>query len=109
MRIWWLIMLLGCGTSSPTPPDANTHTPAITPQLCTSGTPGDPTCPLTHVDLGSGQLQFYLQPDPMDPALFYVLGPQLTAGAAGLYISHPSFEAWPEGTAAPMPNPTDPN
>jgi len=101
-----LTLLVACGDGGTTP-DANTHTSAITAQVCTSGNPGDPTCPITMVDLGNGdKLQFVLMPDA---ANFFVGSPKLIAGSAGLYVLHPRFEAWPDGAAAPTPNPSDPN
>ena len=92
--------LFACTDDEPATPD--THTDAIVAQVCTS----DP-CPVNSVPVGDhGTLTFVLYPDGTS---FLVGSPKLKAGASGLYVEHPRFEAWPEGASAPTPNPSDPN
>lgn len=53
----WRVLLAGtavAGCSGSTPsPDAAVVSERFTPVLCTSGTPGDSTCPINNVDLGT--------------------------------------------------------
>lgn len=110
MRSLLAFALIGCSGGSSSP-DAATNTGPFSPQLCTGGNPGDATCPINTIDLGvsGSKLTFAFQPDSGNPNVFYVSSPKLTAGSAGLYLSHPKFEAWPEGAGSPSSNPSDPN
>jgi hypothetical protein len=76
MRGWWLVVLVACShspSSAPSPDAAALReSPAFTMLLCTSGQPGDPTCPLNDVDvtcvpgLPATYLQFVAEPLGMD-------------------------------------------
>lgn len=86
--------------------DTGLETAAFTPVLCTSGNPGDPTCPITYVDISNlvqgwagARIKFVAQ--PLSSAL-YVTELALEGGAEGVYIEHPLFVSWPaEGDPIP--------
>lgn len=66
----------------------------------------DTGCPTNTIELSNGTVTFVIRPDG---AAFYITSPKLKAGGSGLYVLHPSFEAWPESAAEPTPNAMDPN
>jgi hypothetical protein len=80
----------------------------FTPMLCTGGNPGDPTCPINMVDLSSlGQpatLEIVVTQLVAD---LYLTNIAITAGPAGLHITHPLIESWPAGAMEPKPDPID--
>jgi hypothetical protein len=86
--------------------DTGLETALFTPVLCTSGAPGDPTCPITYVDLtglvegfAGARIKFVAQPLSSD---LYVTNLALEGGAEGVYIEHPLFVSWPlEGDPIP--------
>jgi cytochrome c553 len=79
--------------------DTGLETARFTPVLCTGGNPGDPTCPITYVDISSlvpnwagARIKFVAQPLSQD---LYVTNLALEGGAEGVYIEHPLFVSWP--------------
>jgi mono/diheme cytochrome c family protein len=86
--------------------DTGLETQPFTPVLCTSGNPGDPTCPITYVDItgliegwGGAKIKFVAQPLSLD---LYVTNLALEGGPEGVYIEHPLFVSWPaEGDPIP--------
>ncbi len=86
--------------------DTGLETQLFTPVLCTSGNPGDPTCPITYVDItglvegwAGAKIKFVAQPLSQD---LYVTNLSLEGGPEGVYIEHPLFVSWPlEGDPIP--------
>jgi mono/diheme cytochrome c family protein len=86
--------------------DTGLETARFTPVLCTGGSPGDPTCPVTYVDItglvegwGGARIKFVAQPLSQD---LYVTNLALEGGPDGVYIEHPLFVSWPaEGDPIP--------
>lgn len=86
--------------------DSGLETAPFTPVLCTSGLPGEPTCPITYVDISplvpnwaGAQIRFVAQPLSQD---LYVTNLAIEGGAEGVYIEHPLFVSWPvEGDPIP--------
>lgn len=86
--------------------DTGLETALFTPVLCTGGNPGDPTCPITYVDItglvdgwAGARIKFVAQPLSQD---LYVTNLSLEGGAEGVYIEHPLFVSWPtEGDPIP--------
>lgn len=80
----------------------------FTPMLCTGGNPGDATCPINMVDLTAlGQPATLEVVVTQLVADLYLTNIQLTAGAAGLHVTHPTFESWPAAATDPKPDPID--
>jgi cytochrome c553 len=86
------------------------ETPLFTPLLCTAGAPGDPTCPITYVDISGlvegwagARIKFVAQPLSLD---LYLTNLALEGGAEGVYIEHPLFVSWPVN-AKPIPDSLD--
>lgn len=96
-----LSLLLGCsGGSGATPADAAVmRTSKFTPLLCTSGTPGDATCPINTVDLGlTPQLEIQFVAEPIAQSL-NISHIRLTGAAThvdGMYL-----ELWAPDNAMP--------
>ncbi len=86
--------------------DTGLETAPFTPVLCTGGNPGDPTCPITYVDISGlvpdwagAKIKFVAQPLSQD---LYMTNLALEGGAEGVYIEHPLFVSWPvEGDPIP--------
>ncbi len=86
--------------------DTGLETARFTPVLCTGGNPGDPTCPITYVDISGlvenwagAKIRFVAQPLSQD---LYVTNLTLEGGPEGVYIEHPLFVSWPlEGEPVP--------
>ncbi len=81
----------------------------FTLMLCTGGMPGvDPTCPINTVVLDAlgvpATLEFVATPLVSD---LYLTNIKLKAGAMGLHVVHPMFEAWPPDATEPTPDPID--
>jgi mono/diheme cytochrome c family protein len=94
------------GTLAPT-----LETEPFTPLLCTSGNPGDPTCPITYVDISplvtgwaGARIKLVAQPLSQD---LYVTNLSLEAGSEGVYIEHPLFVSWPADGSQPFPDTLD--
>jgi mono/diheme cytochrome c family protein len=90
--------------------DTGLETQPFTPVLCTSGNPGEPTCPITYVDItglvegwAGAKIKFVAQPLSQD---LYVTNLSLEGGAEGVYIEHPLFVSWPP-MAEPIPDTLD--
>jgi len=87
-------------------PDAGLETALFTPVLCTGGSPGDATCPITYVDISTlvpnwagAKIKFVAQPLSQD---LYLTNLALEGGPEGVYIEHPLFVSWPvEGNPIP--------
>ena len=86
-------------------PSADITTPPFQFQLCTSGTAGQPTCPINHVDLSAlpnapalpgAHIDFVAQPLAND---IYVTDLYANTGTDGLYIEHPLFVYLPPAGA----------
>lgn len=106
MKRWIAIALAVAGCDGATQlvrdgaADAEVHTtPPFTLLLCTSGEPGEPTCPINHVDIddiGTGAtLQLLAVPASARIFLHDIV---LTAGAAGLYVEDLRFVVHRDGT-----------
>jgi hypothetical protein len=71
---------------------------------CTSGNPGDPTCPINSIDLTplgvAGTVEVVVT--ALSNAA-YLTNIQVKAGAMGVYLSHPMFETWPMDMVTPDP------
>jgi hypothetical protein len=90
--------------------DAEVHaTAAFTPLLCTSGRPGEPTCPINHVDVGDiadgAKLQMLAIPTSTRVFLHDIA---LTAGPAGLFVRELRFVVYRDGVAIPQLGPFSP-
>ena len=108
MRRWWLVglVVVACGRSNPTASgDATQYTPRFQPLACTSGNPGDPTCPINHVALPNpgGEIDFVAQESPGALGLSNI---NVVAGTLGLYVQHLAFVADPCDGPAPATAPT---
>lgn len=84
-------------------PDMGLQTGKFTPLLCTAGLPGDPTCPVNHVDLTAlglpgASIDLVAQPLSQD---LYVTDLKLTASVDGVYLEHPLFVSWPADPTQP--------
>jgi hypothetical protein len=87
------------------------RTDPFTPMLCTSGNPGDVTCPINTVDLSA------VGPTPVPATFSFVLQSvngdsyytqlKLKAGADGVYIEHPQIETYVDGGTDPTADPLD--
>jgi mono/diheme cytochrome c family protein len=90
--------------------DTGLETAAFNPDLCTSGQPGDPTCPYNYVDIGGlvegwagAQIRFIAQPLSQD---LYLTNLALQGGPEGVYLEHPLFVSWP-AQGDPIPDTLD--
>jgi hypothetical protein len=79
--------------------DTGLETAAFTPVLCTAGNPGDPTCPITYVDISNlvegwagAKIKFVAKPLSQD---LYVTNLAVEGGPEGVYLEHPLFVSWP--------------
>jgi len=87
-------------------------TPHFTPLLCTSGQPGESTCPINYVDLlplvagwGGAQIKFVAQPLTQD---LYLTNLSVVPGPDGVYVEHPLFVSYPpDASAEPIPDTLD--
>lgn len=86
-------------------------TAPFSPLLCTSGNPGDATCPINIVDISplvtgwaGAQIKFVAQPLGTD---LYVTNLALITGSEGVYIEHPLFVSWPNDGSQPLPDTLD--
>jgi len=91
--------------------DTGLETAAFTPLLCTSGSPGDATCPYNYVDIGGlvegwagAQIRFVAQPLSQD---LYLTNLALQGGPEGVYLEHPLFVSWPAAGGDPIPDTLD--
>jgi hypothetical protein len=86
-------------------------TPLFTPQICTSGVAGDPTCPINHVPLdmaGLAGAEVRLLVQALDNNDIYVTDLYLAAAGQGAYIEHPMFVSYPTAAGAmPIPDSID--
>lgn len=92
-----------------TPPMPGPETAQMMAMPCTSGAPGTANCPINTVDLtavgtAGSSITFVAAPVGSD---LYVTEMTLKAGAAGAYIEHPLFVAYPAAPAKPTPDPID--
>ena len=81
-------LLAGCVGDSSSTGDAGVRTSRFVPQLCTSGAPGDPTCPINYVDLSPATLRASFVTRPASPGL-EISGFTLTGSASradGVYL-----------------------
>ncbi len=90
--------------------DAEIHQLApFTPLICTSGDPGEPTCPINHVDVSDiaagAQMQFLAVPGSTRVFLHDI---ELTAGASGLFVRDLRFVVYREGVAITQIGPLPP-
>ena len=77
--------------------DLGLETGQFQPLLCTSGNPGDATCPVNHVALdgvGLAGATIDLVAQPLGSTL-YVTDLKLSASVDGVYLEHPLFVSWP--------------
>jgi len=84
-----------------TPPDPNVASPAFSPQLCTAGSAGDPTCPLNVVALDSlgapgARLEFLAK--PLGANALSITNMVASSGAAGLFAAGIWLEPTPCNT-----------
>lgn len=78
--------------------------------LCTSGQPGDATCPYNYVDIAplvegwaGARIAFIATPLSQD---LYVTNLALESGSEGVYLEHPLFVSWP-AQGDPIPDTLD--
>jgi mono/diheme cytochrome c family protein len=90
--------------------DTGLETAAFTPVFCTSGNPGDPTCPITTIDISGlvegwagAKIKFVATPLSQD---LYVTNLELEGGPEGVYLEHPLFVSWPP-QGDPIPDTLD--
>jgi len=84
-------------------PDMGLQTGQFTALLCTSGVPGDATCPVNHVGLDAlglpgATIDFVAQALSQD---LYVTDLKLNASVDGVSLEHPLFVSWPTDTTQP--------
>jgi hypothetical protein len=86
------------------------RTDKVVPMLCTSGNPGDATCPLNTIDLSAlgvpATVEVVVTPLVSD---LYLTNIKVKAGAMGVHLAHPMFETWPADAMnmEPKPDPID--
>jgi hypothetical protein len=90
--------------------DAEVHTLSpFTPLICTSGDPGEPTCPINHVDVSEiadgAKLQFLAVPGS---TRLFLQDIELTAGAGGLFVRDLRFVVYRDGIGIPQIGPLPP-
>ena len=90
--------------------DAEVHTlPVFTPLICSSGDPGEPTCPINHVDVSEiadgAKLQFLVVPGSTRVFLHDIA---LTAGSGGLFVRDLRFVVIRDEVAIPQIGPLPP-
>jgi hypothetical protein len=74
-----------------------------TAMLCTTA-----PCPINTIDLTAlGQAATLTFEATQLSTDLYLTNIKLKAGAAGLHITHPTFESWPAGATEPKPDPID--
>jgi hypothetical protein len=92
----WLV-LVGCGADG----DVElSRTEPFTPLLCTAGTPGDPTCPLNHVELAAAaelRLRFAAEPWSEQLMLSSIVLAGQSVHVEGLYL-----ERWASAGSEPL-------
>lgn len=84
------------------------ETTAFIPQICVSGDPGTPTCPINSIpldELGVAGAKIELVAQALGSGL-YVKNLKLVPGPMGAFIEHPLFVSYPE-TAEPIPDNID--
>jgi hypothetical protein len=86
------------------------ETTPFKPLLCTGGLPGDPTCPVNHVDLtplglAGATIEFVAM--PLGSTDLYVNNLKLKASTDGAYIEHPLFVSWPPAAKPALPDTLD--
>ena len=90
-----LLALVACSHSHSAPPAPDAapalHVGPFTPLACTSGNPGDPTCPFNFIDLlpASGQLTFVAMPLANNT---YAGDVTFVGGSRGLYLTNPRID-----------------
>lgn len=86
-------------------------TKSFTPMICTSGAPGDATCPINHASLGDlaqiGPMLAGVEITFTAQALssLYVTNLTLSGGSSGVYLEHPLFVSLK--AAGPYPDQLD--
>jgi hypothetical protein len=83
--------------------DQGLQTGKFSPLICTSGNPGDPTCPINHVSLDGiplpgATIDLVVQALSQD---IYVTDLTLNASVDGVYLEHPLFVSWPADPTQP--------
>jgi hypothetical protein len=83
--------------------DQGLQTGKFSPLICTSGNPGDPTCPINHVSLDGiplpgATIDLVVQALSQD---IYVTDLKLNASVDGVYLEHPLFVSWPADPTQP--------
>lgn len=71
-------------------------TPQFTPQICTGGNPGDPTCPINTVDLsgiGAAGATITFTAQAVSSGL-YLNRLSINGGPGGVYLEHPLFTSY---------------
>lgn len=100
MRLAILALLAGCGDSTATPDAGVVRTSRFTPQLCTSGTAGDPTCPTNNVDLSTvvpdTSFEFVMRVGNADVTLTGVVSTSATS------LGKMTLEVWCADCTTPM-------
>lgn len=84
------------------------ETTAFIPQICVSGDPGTPTCPINTIpldELGVAGAKIELVAQALGSGL-YVKNLKLVPGPMGAYIEHPLFVSYP-ATSEPIPDNID--
>jgi hypothetical protein len=107
MRRFAIALLAACGgngstADGPMEPDSY-DTPPFVPILCTSGTPGEPNCPLNTVPLdevGTAGATFRFTWTLLGSG-HYIGEAKLTAGPEGLYVENPIFMLLPGDSTVP--------
>ncbi len=95
-------MLAACGSSAS--PDAGPalRVGPLTLLYCTSGTPGDPTCPFNHLDLSPASGEVDLVATMMTNTT-YASDVAIKAGTGGLYLVNPRFDNCDQAPSNPWP------
>ena len=70
---------------------------------CTSGNEGEPTCPINFIALDSpGAMELRLVATPISANLA-LSSIRIMPGANGIYLVHPRFETYGNGSTTPVP------
>ena len=109
------LVVCACSSSSPKPDSPPFVGPSFVGpfavEFCTSGSPGDPTCPVNHVPLvamvaaAPSTLDFVAKPDG---GVLLVVDAQLDVGADDLYLSGGFIQGAPCDPPTPPVAPAEP-
>lgn len=104
-----MLLVVGCGSGmQPAPvPDADAdplETARVAILICTSGMPGEPTCPMNTLGLGVADASLGFVAQALGTSL-YVTDITFFGGTSGLHVEHPTFLFWADEPFLSAPDP----